>query len=463
MAAYPPKLTLPYRLAPAYIEERTLAGELVDPVQSITVELDMLGDDSLRDRAKALFLNVDTRHFARTGTVEVMSSGVEVCTEKRADGRTIRMPAPIVLKIGSLPVLPTPVTDPVQLIEAYEPWIAAYVELAPVAIADWLTAWATDADPDEDGCYPNGATAGTFTTTMFLRANGRERHVEVDGRFDDPEHFRRVRAAYALYHFAANTVSDEDWKFALTIVGRGAELSEDWAETGDETIVAYEKYAERVAAVAFARSWNRQRGKGGFDLETRRWAAAHGSERLRIGLEDGYRMVPVYLKERIGAEVPGFYAYLPKDDDDVMWQPRTGPSEAALLWRRFVQTELDEHCPPSQPAPRAEIVWMRTPPDEMVDQALLYDVDYQGYQHPVDMEPFEAIAVPGWLGRYTLLAGVYSPEFPPPAYAKPEFVLRPSDYKVASVPEPPDPKGGDIPIDTGDFASSGAANDDIPF
>jgi hypothetical protein len=467
MAAYPLKLTLPYRLEAAYVEERTLAGELIEPVQTAVIELDTLGSEPLRERAKSLFLNIDTRPFTHTGTVEVVSSGVEVCAGKRDDGRVIRMHGPIVAKIGALPVLPAPVTDPRHLIIAYERWARAYVEAAPEAIADWLAAWATEDDADDEGSYPNGATNSTFVTTMFLRLNGKERHIEVDGRYDDPEHFRRVRAAYALYHYAANNVAKEDWQFALRTVGRGADAEEQWDNHPPHaTITAYESYASRIAGVAFSRSWNRQRGREGFDLEMRRWAAEHGSDRLKMGLADGYRMVPVYLSERIGAEAPGFYAYLPKDDDDVSWQPRTGPSEVALWWRRHVWSEIEEYKPPGTTAPTAEIVWMREPPEEMLDEDNVYEYDHEGYRDRVEMQPFEAIAVPGWLGKYTLLAAVYSPEFPPPDYIKREFVLRPKDYELNSLPDPAN-RSGDMPLDTGDFESApvtgGLSDDDIPF
>jgi hypothetical protein len=468
MAAYPLKLTLPYRLEARYVEEHTLAGELIEPTQMAAIDLDALGSEPLRARAKALYLNVDTRPFNHTGTVEVISSGVEVCAEKRDDGRVLRMHGPIVAKIGALPLLSAPVTDPVALIEAYERWTDAYAEAARQAITDWLAAWATEDDADDDGRYPNGATNSTFITTMFLRLNGKDRHVEVDGRFDDQEHFRRVRAAYALYHYAANNVAKEDWQFAQRTVGRGAEVDEQWASGDSEVAIrAYEEYATRMATVAFARSWNRQRGKEGFDLEMRRWAVEHGSDRLNMGLADGYRMVPVYLEERIGSEAPGFYAYLPKDDDDVAWQPRTGPSEVALRWRRAAQTEIEDHCPPGMPAPTAEIVWMREPPEAMCDPEHLYEWDREGYRERVEMQPFEAIAVPGWLGRYTLLAAVWSRDFLPPAYVSPKFALRPKDYALRSLPEPPDGRLDDIPIDTGDFASApvspGPVDDDIPF
>ena len=80
-----------------------------------------------------------------------------------------------------------------------------------------------------------------------------------------------------------------------------------------------------------------------------------GSERLQIGIGDGYRMVPVYLEERDRAEVPRFYAHLPKKDDEHTWQPRTGPSEEALRLRRAVQERLELHAPPGGPVPDAEI------------------------------------------------------------------------------------------------------------
>src|ERR1035438_5485077 len=134
----------------------------------------------------------------------------------------------------------------------------------------------------------------------------------------------------------------------------------------------------------------------------RRWAKEQGSDQLNIGIEDGYRMIPQYLLERINAEVPGFYAHLPRDNDDVSWQERTAPSIAALRLRRAVQERLERWCPEKMDPPDAQIVWMKSPPIGMREKP--EDEDEWYHEDPA----FEAIIARNWLGRYTLVAAVHN-------------------------------------------------------
>ena len=254
---------------------------------------------------------------------------------------------------------------------------------------------------------------------------------------------------------------------AQEIVGEHVELSHK-PTSKEELVTAYEDHCDRVAELILAHVWTQQREKLGFEVEMHRWAFAHGSQRLRMGIEDGYRMVPVYLTERIEREVPGSYAYARENRDGVSWQPRTGPTEVALTWRRAIQAKLDEHRSAGMRAVRAEIVWMKVPPLEMCDDDRAWARDYDGDPYERLEIPFEAIAVPNWLGRYTLLAGVISEEFTVPDYLLLSHVLDPSHYGVEGLPKPP--RGGatipdcHIPTDTGDLVRSRARlDDDIPF
>lgn len=434
MATYPPRITLPYLVAKRWLEERTLAGELVQPAHTLAIELDGL-DDDLRERAAALHLDIDRRGYERTGTVEVISSGVEVRTETRADGETIRMHEPIVRRVGQLPELPAIAKRPGELISAYESWRDRYRDLAPQALAAWLDAWETDDSENEDGAYPNGADFSTFTTAQFLRVNGRETWETIDAREEDLEVFQRTRAANALYHYASHSVEEGDWQFALDVVGRGAELPR-WLPPA-EAVTVFEDYAQRVAHVALSRAWTRQRQREGFETEMLRWARDSGSERLRMGISGGYRMVPVYLQERIASEVPGFFAHLPKDKDGVTWQPRTGPSEEALRLRRAVQGRLSATGQEGRPAPHAEIGWVKNPPQGMCDNDYRWFVDFEG-EWELRRDPFEIIAVRDWLGRYVLFGAVWTTaEEQPPEYVLCRHMLRPSEYGIQGLPEPP--------------------------
>lgn len=150
-----------------------------------------------------------------------------------------------------------------------------------------------------------------------------------------------------------------------------------------------------------------------FTNEMARWAEEHGSERLRLGLEDGYRMIGVYLAERLAVEAPGFFAWLP--DGSVRWHDRSGPTESALMLRRAVQSRL---CDAGSEA-QAQIVWVKDAPDGMWGEE-----DWGN-------ETFEGVVVPGWLNRYTLIGAVTTDEVPVPWPLRTEYVLDPAAYDLS--------------------------------
>lgn len=463
MATYPPKLELPYRVSRAWLEERTLVGEVVEPVHRFVIETDQLPTE-LRDRVAALAKRARPTEWwgPSTETVEVIGSGIDPTDHATAEGgRELYATDPIVQKLGEFPELPEPTTEPTALVEAYEAWIARYLDLSMGALAAWIDRWAVDGEPDEDGNAPNGLPMTWWTRWVPYRV-GTERHTfEVDGR-THLELFHKVSGASQLHSHAQMAAGAEDMKIVLDIVGGPLQLPAKPA-SAEELVEAYGKHIERIANLAFARHWTRQRQREGFELEMSRWAFEQGSERLRIGINDGYRMIPVYLQERITAEVPGFYAHLPKKDDKHTWQPRTGPSEEALRLRRAVQERLERHAPPGGPVPVAEIGWMKNPPVAICDERHAYDHDDWGNRDDEIREcAFEIIGVKGWLGRYTLIAGVYTQaEDQPPDFLLLKYVLNPTDYELEDMPLPP---GGDsIAQNRKSFAPASASDDDIPF
>jgi hypothetical protein len=461
MAIYPPELTLPYAVSNSWLEDRTLAGDMVEAGPPLIIALDAVAED-LRERAAALTMDINVEYYDFTGTVEVISSGIEVLSQKRADGTLVAMHGPIIRKIGPVPELSAPTTDAGELITAYEAWRDRYRDLAPMGLTAWLEAWSTDDEPDSEDKYPNGADESMFIAEMLLLVNGEQTSRQINGREDDLEIFRRTRAAWALYHHAAHAVEKEDWQFALQLVGKGADMPR-WLPD-EEALPSFEDYARRIAHVAFSRWWRRQRERDGFDREMRRWTLEHGSERLKIGIADGYRMIPVYLDERLAADVPGFYAHLTKKDDKHTWQPRTGPSEEALRLRRAVQDRLNRHAPPGTEPPSAEIGWIKMPPLQMCDEAHAYDEDEWGHREDeIKGTPFEIIVVKEWLGRYTLMAAVYTEaDEQPPDYLLLKYVLDPHAYELEGMPSPP---AGKSIAAVGDFqpVARGTGDDDIPF
>jgi hypothetical protein len=427
LTAYPPKLILPYRVARPWLEQRTLAGEIVAPVQRLTIDCELL-DASARLSAARVTKRIDATAFdARAAPIFVRGSGLSPAMERVEPGGRIRRPTdPVVRRIGGLPVLPEPIDDPLPLLAAYERWIGQYLELSCDALTDWIEQWSTDAPSRGDEIWWRTALAYAHAEKPGI--------AMIDGRHD-PVLFHRAVSAGQLLDGTREAVEQEDWDVAQEIVG----FFELDTPSPKEVVSAYVTHAERISDLAFARSWARMRAKDSFDTEMRRWATERGSDRLQIGLSDGYRMVPVYLEERLAQDAPGFYAHLPRRDDPHGWQPRTAPSEAALILRRAVEQRLRFHAPRGMVVPPVEIGWMKTPPLAMCDLAHCYEINEWGRVTDDLREwPFEIICVRGWLGRYTLLAGVYNETGDrPPPFLLLRHVLRPALYGVSSLPSPP--------------------------
>ncbi len=463
MATYPPKLELPYRVGRAWLEERTLAGEVVAPVHALDIATDQLSPD-LRGRAAMLTKRIRTGMFPRDAphVVEVIGSGINPWDHTTDEnGREVSPTDAVTSRIGELPELPQPTSSGSELIEAYEGWLSRYIDMSLGAVAAWIDRWAVEGDPDHEGNAPNGLPISWWVRSVSYRIGDREHTLHVEGR-THLKLFQQVAAALQLYDHAQSTSGEEDIKVALDIVGGSLQLAAKPA-SADDVVAAYADYVERLTNLAFARHWTRQRQREGFDLEMRRWAFEHGSDRLQIGISDEYRMIPVYLQERISMEIPRFYAHLPKKDDRHTWQPRTGPSEAALRLRRAVQDRLDRYVPPGAVAPIAEIGWMKNPPVVMCDERHAYDADEWGNPEDEITEcAFEIIGVRNWLGRYTLMAGVYTEaDDQPPDFLLLQYVLNPQDYGLESLPQPPVGDSLAQIRKAGHFTASG--DDDIPF
>jgi hypothetical protein len=469
MASYPIRMTLPYRVGSAWRETRILDGDLVDAVQERTIELDRL-DTELRQRAVAIYRQVNlalygdetaraegggTRHSARGKlTVEVVGSGVVPYENVPADARIPDVAPPrqtdyVTDRIGLLAQLPEPAAADAELIAAYEDWLRRYQDLSSDALGAWLRQYAPPHEfPSMD---PEDGERFWLASASYVTPRGEHRRHEIDGRVD-LDRYRRVRAANQLYTHVRMTVDSEDFEEALDILG-GEEPRLD-GPTDEQAVAAYAEHNERVAAIAFARFWNRHRQREGFDLEMFRWAWQHGSERLQLGLVDGYRMTPVYLQERLQMELPGFYAFQLKPGETRPWQARTGPSEAALKLRRGVQDRLDRQASGGRRPLEAQIAWMKNLPRAMIDFAR----DFIPVRPDDDPRGFEVIVVAGWLDRYSLIGVVWSDveELRPPKWLQLRFALKQLDYGLTGLPEPPDvvsqARGGAAPPD-----------DDIPF
>jgi len=125
-----------------------------------------------------------------------------------------------------------------------------------------------------------------------------------------------------------------------------------------------------------------------FEDEMRRWAAARGSERLRMAIERGYKANALYARERAAAEFPRFWVHTGTSD---LWKERTDPSLQGLRMAEVVESSLA-----GAPSDRLDVrvVWLVDAPRDL-DEWL----DRQGDV----FLPAEAIVVRPYLGRYHLI------------------------------------------------------------
>lgn len=128
-----------------------------------------------------------------------------------------------------------------------------------------------------------------------------------------------------------------------------------------------------------------------FREEMERWTAENGSLRLRAALERGYRANTTYAIERGASEFPGFWV---DTADDCEWGERTDPSEEALLLEQGVEGHIARQGAELE----HRIVWLEESP-RALDRKLEEDEDDV-------FEAQEAIVVPHYLGRYTLVLPV---------------------------------------------------------
>jgi hypothetical protein len=439
----PESMTLSYFVNREWFEQEVLEGRDAEWIHTVSFDLAEL-DEEDADRAAAVHGAIDSD---TPGRVEVHWTGINPRAEdpeadESAPGWEQMMDGPICAKISRLPTLDKPTTDPRKVIAAWESWLEAYRKASPTALRSWVTRW----HPGDDESESRGSESWWRVTLPYRIENGEEdcsRSVTFDG-IADFDLFRRVRAAYAHLAYARRTTDLADAIVADQALGSDLVLDEETfvvrakPEDREALVDDYEEFARRWSRVALAARRNRERRKGDFDRQMREWAEKHGSERLNLGIEDGFRMTAIYLEERIAAEFPGFFAWSERNQKK-RWKSRVGPTETALRGRREIQQKLDS----DGTGLTAEIVWITDPPEAMrAEWWSQYDDD--------DTGPAEAIIVDGWLDRYVLIGLVSSDDAPlPKGYSwDPVFGVRPSEPNEFT---------------ESDFGPVKGAEDDIPF
>jgi hypothetical protein len=192
--------------------------------------------------------------------------------------------------------------------------------------------------------------------------------IDLSEDVNDPSLRRRLRAAYDFYAEAPGypelpAPTDDPIEFLVQLDLWQAAISDDDDEGSDRS------HSEAFVA------------------EMRAWTFSYGSRRLKKAVERDYKAISLYAQERVDLEVPGAWV---DTADDADLRERTDPSEEALDFEGQVESHLGRMG--SSHSPR--IVWMVEPPRELAKMLEAGSMIW---------EPDEALAIYGYLSRYTLV------------------------------------------------------------
>lgn len=193
-----------------------------------------------------------------------------------------------------------------------------------------------------------------------------------------PDLRRRIRLAHEYYSESPDfptlpAPTEDPGEFAEGIEAWQGAVEQAAAESAEESRA--ESEAEATANAAF-------------EAERSVWVAEHGSQRLKLAVERGYKANRTYALERAAIEFPEFWV---DTAEDLEWNERVDPSETALdleIQTREVIEKLDLDS-----GTDARIVWLIEAP-RAVDRAL--------EEADEEFEPQEVIVVTQYLHRYAL-------------------------------------------------------------
>lgn len=455
---------LRYQASRDWMEQQLLAGRPLNHRRQI-LEIDgMKLSDELRGRLEHL---LDAASYLdELNRVSVLDSGIDPVVSFGPDKETLTpMDERVVSNVGSLPELSKPTEDAAAVIDAWERWIGLYREAALETMEYYVN------NPPKFG-WNARTKRQAYMSGVVLELQGFELEIT---RSDGAQAMQDVHAGLAWVRRANKLFSGESVGAAREATGPAREEVQEWYSGSSQDFAkGYWLWARRFFAAAKAHDRALNSELLGFDEEMERWANEHGSERLRLGIADGYRMNARYLTERLAAEAPGFYA-MPTRSATESWAKRANsPSENALRMRRAVEAAISKSAPATLEGPvKVEIYDVTDPPveifiarggrDEMADlphpRGWNWSPDDFGGTTGRGPDPFEAVVVGNWLGRFTLIGAVRGDdgEGPPWIWAVPEPERFHDDGMVegedpdADRPQrakrkPPGPVGGDNDI-----------------
>ena len=463
------RIELRYLASREWMRDRILAGEPVESRhQVLAVETSSLAAE-LKERAEAVVEGVAYLHLEPGLRACIFDSGVnpELVIGK-ADDSLAPLDDPIVDELGVLPELPNPTDDVESVVSAWEGWRESYLEAGLKLIAE------LNESPPNVVRVAGGGKAGW--RNLVVKLSGQ---VTVTVRLEEgPEAVRDARAIALWTKAARDQFAAESVAAAREATMISAREARSWQSDLEPAEVASRLLKQRRERYRAAKAHDAARRAQGpdFDTEMTRWSEAHGSDRLKTGIEDGYRMNSLYLSERIAKEVPGMYA-MPVSAASTGWAIKaSSPTEAALTLRRKIAAAIERNAPANRDGrPEVTIMVVKKPPHQIyfadpgIDGAGVGLPSRDGWPWTrgsfsavvgADPHPFEAVVVSNWLGRFHLIGAVGSGEGGSARdgiWAKPDPEAYGDDGTVASVAadsisferaqrKPPDPAGGEADI-----------------
>lgn len=450
-------VVLPYQASRRWMEAEILAGRpLNSRAHDLSVEITEL-DPELRDRVGVL---LDSFARTRAGKTVVFDSGIDP-NRAYGDGNDedlAAMDVPIVAHLGVLPEVEAPTDDVATVVAAWEGWLDQYIaEALPVI----------DALNQRSPAYCVSMISGRSLLgwgPVELELNTSMK-VSIEPQYG-PRAMRDALAAdlrkswmRSLFDRASITAARD----AVEPGGSGASAAFEGQNPEQLARCGLER-GKRIYALAKAHHSARRALAPSFEEEMARWVSRNGSERLHLGLEDGYRMNAVYLKERLAAEVPGFYAMSSRGISE-RWATRaSSPTREGLQLRRLVEAAIKMHAPKTLDGEATvEVMVVKEPPHQIYlpdpsDSEYPHQAGWPWRQFP---HPFEAVVVLNWLGRFHLIGAVTDSDGkgPPGIWAVPNpDWYEPDGTVMAQDPDAPEPAQAKRKP-----PNSTSADDDIPF
>lgn len=160
------------------------------------------------------------------------------------------------------------------------------------------------------------------------------------------------------------------------------DLVEEWADMEAETVLgAKNEEAEQEE--------RKQQEQQEFEAEMGRWIPAHGSVRLKLARDRGYKIVSTYAKERGREELPECWI---DTADRAQYRERVDPTIRALK----VETSFRQWLDQKELDLQTWIIWLVQPPSAMLE----YRESLEESLFIPEFEQQEALIIKGFLGKY---------------------------------------------------------------